>query len=255
MACAVSARPLSACPLSACPLSRSGQRGACGRDHTYRVAQDRSTGFLPSANGFAFANSWPSVPAVSVPLIIGSVGIGNAARGLCGGMVYGALDYWYTGVVPPAAQPAAGTPLFRFIVRRLVDSWQIPIGVARYYRWMQFPDLVARHETISEHWPAVKAKLDAGVPATIGVVTVASANPLQLGANHQVIAYAYSVAGSEVTLRVYDPNSGPADDIWIRFVAAGGTAASAGFAHNLGLNRPVRGFFLTSYSAAAPFSG
>jgi hypothetical protein len=212
------------------------------------VAQDVSTGFVPSGDGFAFANSWPSVPAVSIPLVFTSLGIGNAARGLCGGMVYAALDYWYAGAAPTAAQPAAGTPLFRFIVRRLVDSWQIPVGVSRYYRWMVLSDIDARHQTISEQWPAVKAKLDAGVPATLGVVTVASANPMQLGANHQVVACGYSIAGTEVTLNVYDPNSGPADGIWIRF----NTAGAGGFAHNLGLNRPVRGFFLTSYSPAQP---
>jgi hypothetical protein len=212
------------------------------------VAQDVSAGFVPSADGFAYANSWPSVPAVSIPLIFGSLGIGNAARGLCGGMVYAALDYWYAGKIPPTAQPAAGTPLFRFIVRRLVDSWQLPVGVARYYWWMQKSDIAVRHQTISEQWPAVKAKLDAGVPATLGVVTVASANPLQLGLNHQVVACSYSIAGAEVTLGVYDPNSGPADDIWIQFSTAGGS----GFAHSLGLSQPVRGFFLTSYSAVPP---
>jgi hypothetical protein len=166
-------------------------------------------------------------------------------------MVYAALDYWYAGIVPPTAQPAAGTPLFRFIVRRLVDSWQVPVGVSRYYWWMQLSDIGARYQTISEQWPAIKSKLDAGVPATLGVVTVASANPIQLGANHQVVAYAHSIAGTEVTLSVYDPNSGPADDIWIRFNRAGGS----GFAHNLGLSRPVRGYFLTSYSAVQPPSG
>ncbi len=188
---------------------------------------------------------------MSVPLLIGSVGIGNAARGLCGGMVYAALDYWYAGVLPPTAQPAAGTPLFRFIVRRLVDSWQVPIGVSRYYRWMQLSDIGARHQTISQQWPAVKAKLDAGVPATLGVVTVASANPMLLGANHQVVACAYTIAGREVTLGVYDPNSGPDDNIWIQWNTAGGTP----FAHNLGLSRPVRGFFLTSYSPVQPPTG
>jgi len=127
----------------------------------------------------------------------------------------------------------------------------VPVGVSRYYWWMQLPDTAARHQTISEQWPAVKTKLDAGVPATLGVVTVASANPMQLGANHQVVACAYAVMGSEVTLGVYDPNSGPADDIWIRF----NTAGSAGLAHNLGLNRPVRGFFMTSYSAVQPPPG
>ncbi len=71
--------------------------------------------------------------------------------------------------------------------------------------------------TIEVQWPRVRAKIDAGEPAALGVVTVGSADPLQLGHNHQVLAYAYELAGTRVTLRVYDPNSGPADDVYLRF--------------------------------------
>jgi hypothetical protein len=110
------------------------------------------------------------------------------------------------------------------------------------------------------HWPAVRASIDAGVPVALGLVTVASANPLLLGANHQVLAYGYSVTGTQVTLRVYDPNSGPDDAIWIRFDARGpasrtgpgGPGGAATFAHNLDLRLPVRGFFLTRYRPARP---
>jgi len=84
-------------------------------------------------------------------------------------------------------------------------------------------------------------------PAALGVVTVASANPLLLGANHQVLAYGYSIAGTEITLRVYDPNRGPDDAIWIRFRTDG-----QALSHNLGIERPVRGFFLTRYAPAGP---
>jgi hypothetical protein len=85
----------------------------------------------------------------------------------------------------------------------------------------------------------------------LGVVTVASARPGRLPRNHQVLAYGYDLDGSLVTLRVYDPNSGPADDVWIRF----DTSARAGrtaFEHNVGIGWPVRGFFLTAYTPATP---
>ena len=49
--------------------------------------------FQPSANGFAFENSWPSEPAVSVETAFGPINIGDASAGLCGGMVFAALDY------------------------------------------------------------------------------------------------------------------------------------------------------------------
>jgi hypothetical protein len=228
------------------------------------VPDRNSTTFLPSRHGLAFDNSWPTGPAVSVPLGIGVLGIGNAGRGLCGGMVFAALDYWHAETTPPTGRPEAGTALFRFIVRRLVDSWRVPAGVLRYYRWMLLPDHdrpaasgrradarragVARRTTV-DHWPAVKGMLDAGVPAPLGVVTVESANPLLLGANHQVLAYAYETTGSVVIVHVYDPNVGPDDSVRIGFDTAGEPAT---FSHNLGLQRPVRGFFLTRYKPAPP---
>jgi hypothetical protein len=96
----------------------------------------------------------------------------------------------------------------------------------------------------------VQALLDRGQPAALGVVTLASANPLLLGHNHQVLAYDYRRDGTQVTVAVYDPNSGPDDGVFIRFDAA--AAASAAFGHNLSIGWPLRGFFLTGYTAARP---
>jgi hypothetical protein len=96
--------------------------------------------FQPSQDGFVFTNAWPSEPAVVLPTPFGKINIGNAAAGLCGGMVFAALDYWHTGILPPATRPAPGEPLYRYIVRRLVDSWHLPAGVAQYYQWMNLPD-------------------------------------------------------------------------------------------------------------------
>ncbi len=223
-------------------------------------------GFLPSRHGFAFTNSWPPAPAVQIPTRLGTLGIGNAARGLCGGMVFAALDYWHAGIRPPAAQPAPGSPLYRFVVRRLIESWSIPRGVARYYQWMNLPDGNSRvyvggrrvltqrglgWRTIGAEWPRIRASLDDGIPAALGLVTVASANPMQLGHNHQALAFGYTLSGREVMLRVYDPNTGQNDGIGISFDASSPARATT-FRHNLNLARPVRGFFLVAYSPAVP---
>lgn len=223
-------------------------------------------GFEPVLNGFAFTNSWPSVPAVSVPTPFGSVGIGDAASGLCGGMVYAALDYWIAAQVPPRERPAPGTPLYKFIVRRLIDSWHAPAGIAEYLLWMNLPDgdvgtsvlgkpvVIQRGvawRTIEQQWPAVKARIDAGVPAPLGVVTVKSVNVADIGKNHQVGAYAYSVSGAEVTVKVYDPNSGQDDGVWIMFDNSAPQRATT-FSSNINIDLPVRGFFMTAYTPASP---
>jgi hypothetical protein len=225
--------------------------------------------FLPSRDGFAFTNSWPSEPAVSVPTPFGSIGIGNAAAGLCGGMVFAALDYWHARQPPPASRPAPGTPLFQFIVRRLVDSWHVPAGVAEYYQWMNLPDgdsgldvlgypLVTQRgvswRTIEQQWPQARASIDAGQPAPLGLVTVGSARPTMIVHNHQVLAYAYRLSGSQVTVQVYDPNSGPGDGVHIAFDTAAPAQATT-FAHNIAISWPVRGFFLVAYSPVVPPAG
>jgi hypothetical protein len=220
--------------------------------------------FLPSRHAFGFANAWPDEPALRLPTPFRRVGIGNAARGLCGGMVFAALDYWHANAEPPARLPAPGEPLFRFIVRRLIRSWHIPTGVARYYYWMNLPDgdpvrrgagpararrRGLRARTTGAQWPRIKALLDAGQPTPIGLVTVTGRSPFQLGRNHQVLAYYYQLAGTQVTLQVYDPNSGPADDVYIRFDTQ---APGLGFTHSVNIGLPVRGLFLTPYSPATP---
>jgi hypothetical protein len=223
-------------------------------------------GFSPLPDGFLFTNSWPSAPAVSVPTPFGSVGIGNAANGLCGGMVYAALDYWIAGKVPPPERPAPGTPLYQFIVHRLIDSWHVPAGVAEYVLWMNLPDgdvgatvlgkpvVVQRGvawRTIEQQWPLVKASIDAGIPAPLGVVTVKSTNVADLGKNHQVGAYAYSVSGTEVTVKVYDPNSGQNNGVWITFDNSAPQHPTT-FSSNINIDLPVRGFFMTAYTPVTP---
>jgi hypothetical protein len=223
-------------------------------------------GFVPAEHGFAFTNRWPSQPAVVRRTPFGSVTLGNAARGLCGGMVFAALDYWHAGRTPPEERPAAGTPAYTHIVDRLVDSWHIPAGVAQYYQWMNLPDadtgfdVLGRHvlierglawRTVSVQWRQIRADLDAGTPAALGVVTVDSADPGDLGRNHQVLACGYDVDGSEVTLNVYDPNRGRRDDVVIRFDTRAPQRRIA-FHHTLGIDRPVRGFFRTAYARTAP---
>jgi hypothetical protein len=222
----------------------------------------RAESFLPSRHAFGYSNSWPAQPAIT----LGRLGLGNAKGGLCGGMVFAALDYWYAGQLPPGVQPAAGDPLYRYVVKRLIQSWRLPAGVAKYYRWMTLPDgdravrvlgrpVFARRglawRTVEVEWPQVRTDLDAGVPAPLGVVTVATANPAALRFNHQVLAYGYQVSGDTVTIQVYDPNRGNDDGTFLRFDTSQPTARTA-FAHNLGLGRPVRGFFRAAYTRCAP---
>lgn len=222
--------------------------------------------FRPSERAFGFVNSWPAEPAIVVNSAVGRFDVGDASNGLCGGMVFAVRDYLAAGRTPPEPQPVAGTALYRFIVSRLITSWDIPRGVAKYYQWMGTPDgdvsftLFGHHvvatrgvswRTVVEELPAIRAELDAGRLVCLGVVTTHSLKPADLELNHQVLAYGYDVAGSAVTLRVYDPNRGRDDGVRITVNTAQPDRA-APFTHNLGIDHPVRGFFRVTYLPVDP---
>jgi hypothetical protein len=198
--------------------------------------------------------------------IYGSVNIGDASNGVCGGMVFTVLDLRTFGrpAFPDTEPPPADSPLFHYIVRRLIDSWDLPNGVLKYLAWMNTSDhdqsllSITRRgvwrRTLVDEWPAVRAALDAGRLCPLGLVTVESRNPGDLGANHQVLAYGYDLDDdSMLTLRVYDPNTPPdrADDVWVR-IPVGDPGSPGSIEHNVNISHPIRGFFQVPYSAKDP---
>jgi hypothetical protein len=223
------------------------------------------TGFLPSRDGLAFTNDWPSEPAIQVDVpLVGKVPIGNASNGLCGGMVFTALDIFTAGGAPPSEpRPAHGTPRFKYIVRRLIDSWDVPEGVLKYFHWMNTPDhdvdvWIATHHgvawrTVSDEWPKVRAELDAGRPCPLGLVTVHASNPVDLGKNHQVLAWGYEIDGARVTIKVYDPNTERSGGDGVHLaMAVDDPATTAGITHDVNIGHPVRGFFRVAYTRSDP---
>jgi hypothetical protein len=214
-------------------------------------------GFKPTTHGLHFPNIFPSAPVITVTLPgLGAFGFGDASGGLCGGMVFTVRDLYEAGVQPPpcAEPPAADSPLFKYLCRRLLASFHLPLGVLRYYEWMCHRDSddpfghgpAAR--TLAEGWPAVRQAIDGGHPAPLGLVTVHSFNPRDLGKCHQVLAFAYELdeAADSLSIAVYDPNLPDRDDL--RLVLAANEPGPIAYSGDL----PVRGFFLTSYSASDP---
>ncbi len=189
-------------------------------------------GFLPSTRGLHFANYYPHEPEIVIKLPLGpSLGLGDAANGLCGGMVFVARDYFEAKrSVPPDTQPpAGGSPLYRFIVRRLLDSFNLPLGLMRYVELMEpaFPDvgmgfgLPGRAGVmLRNEWPRIKDDIDSGHPVPLGLIKIKSAIPHDLCKNHQVLAYGYDLDGTNLTLRIYDPNYPDCDDVRLQLSIA-----------------------------------
>jgi hypothetical protein len=231
------------------------------------MAENAVAGFLPSKSGFKFVNSFPSEPTVTLEVPgIGKLGIGNASNGLCGGMAFAVRDLFESRLPPPpdTTPPAAGSPLFEYLVKRLLDSFNLPQGLMRYYAWMCMPDEdtgagpLLRHgiawHTLTEEWPKVQTTIDAGSLAALGLIAVASSDPRKLGHNHQVLAYGYEVDGNAtLTLRLYDPNTdaGAADGVNLA-VSLCAPTQRVSITHNVAIDSPIRGFFVTPYTFSDP---
>jgi hypothetical protein len=190
-------------------------------------------GFLPSASGLHFANSFPSGP----DLHLGPIGIGDAARGLCGGMSWYVRERFEAGMpIPPdTVAPANGSELFRALVRRQVlslDWLRVPL---RFWAMAAIGPERALRRTRESELPRIRAEIDAGRLAMVGLVRQTGWNPFKLTNNHQVLAFGYEVDGDAVTLRLYDPNWPGQDDVVIAFDGLGIRQSSAE-----GLNGAIR---------------
>jgi hypothetical protein len=221
-----------------------------------------STRFLPSTHGLKFPNYWPpGTPDLIAHTPLGNLRIGNANAGLCGGMCFAARDLFEAGLQPPpdTASPPPGSTLLTYLARRLLASWNIPTGVLTYYTWANTPDHDTlgglRHGlarmTIQDQIPQLTANIDQGHPCPLGLVTVYSPDPAQLGRCHQVLAYAYNWEGAYFRVAVYDPNSPGRNDIHIGLDTSN-PGQTTWFDHNVNIADPIRGFFCTAYSFSNP---
>lgn len=190
--------------------------------------------FRPSQNGLHFPNAFAPVAleTVEIPGTSMRVSLGDASRGLCGGMVFTVIDYFENGLAPPPdRQPPSSGPLYDYLVKRLVDSWDLPGGVLRYLYLMnpELPDIdvpgselgILPHgrawEILDDEWPKVKADLDGSRLSPLGLIKVKSGDPAQRGQNHQVLAYGYLLNETRVTLQLYDPNAPDNDGVTLSF--------------------------------------
>ena len=241
-------------------------------DSAPEVVTRQMTAFVASRHGWPFDNRFVAVPPFK---LIGELRYGDASKGLCGGMVYSALDYFTAGLELPEIpetdlskfhSPVQG-PVFDYLGKRLFNSFDIPAGVWNYIELMRpdYPDyqthsksaasLTPRNRAwrlIRQEWPRIKARLDIGLPCPLGLVRIKSKDLKELGKNHQVLAYGYDLNGDELTLFIYDPNCSKRDDLTLK-VNIGNPERPLSI--KFWDNHPVYCFFLTRYSFSLPPTG
>lgn len=221
-------------------------------------------GFLPSRNGFHFSNAFPPVPYEFMWLGLPFKG-GSANNGVCGGMIYSAIDFYQAGSLPPADTTAPGSgPLFRYLCQRLIDSFDIPAALMKYYAYMNplyqsgdrqinlglFKINLHGHSwvMVGKEWPKIQLDINRNQLCPIGIILRRSWNPDEMGRNHQVLVYGYEKDGDVLRLLLYDPNYPDDDTVTIGFNLFDPAAPQrAVYARSSGRISDVYCFFRTHY--------
>jgi len=100
------------------------------------------TNFASQINGFRFVNRFELQFPVKFPLpLVGEIDLNNVVYGLCGGMCFTALDYFYAGKEVPdfSKVDEIDRKLFVYLVDRQLDSLSIPV-LLKVIRWMVSDD-------------------------------------------------------------------------------------------------------------------
>jgi len=233
------------------------------------MSEQRTT-FEPDVHGFHFPNQFSTVllPKLSWgPIHTPQVALG----GLCGGMSFAALDYYFAGRPAPthtaADYPAPGVPgassrLREQILRRHLTSvgfnpsargirvpgQQVRVMPGDLGNLLRYPRLrLASTSTIASTMASelsrAMASLAAGTPVPIGLVA-----PGNLFESHQVIAIGYDDSAPATRLFLYDCRS---PDVTATLAVTPRDATCVLDAPG-DSSEPWRAFFVEQYSRNAP---
>lgn len=190
------------------------------------AAERRMTGFDPREHGFAFVNDFQNDFIREFDVRTG---------GLCGGMVYTALDYFHADmpITSQTYRPAVNTRLHDYIYDRQVhsiadnaDKWAElgfnPLGVrnGEFFNWGLQGFGGGRLQEL-------RAKIDRGEPVPLGLWHYEG----ERGGDHQVLAIGYDTGRyrgdlgqfkEDLRIIVYDPNHPGQEKVLVPDLARGG---------------------------------
>jgi len=171
------------------------------------------TSFQPTTHGFQFGNYF------KFPFLAFDI----AWAGLCGGMSYAALDYYFHGMPIPSQRymPSPTHPLHRYLLQRQLQS--VNANVDKWSELLVNPGGARNRELFnwglqvgSGRLGELRRQIDAGRPVVIGLWQCGGdCGCLECVKSHQVVAIGYDLGRyygdlshypEDVRIFVYDPN-------------------------------------------------
>ena len=166
------------------------------------------TTFTVANNGFKFVNSFVLDFSTLIKLpLLKEIDVQSIIYGLCGGMSFAALDYYYARRPVPEYTDgnALPKPFLNYLWERQLESLGLTV-IPRLIDWMLQSDQelalrIARYEI-----PKIRRQLDQGRPVVLCLVRARGVSDLTV--NHQVLStgYDYNEGTRQFTLFLCDPN-------------------------------------------------
>jgi hypothetical protein len=215
--------------------------------------------FTPLVHSFNFQNQFLGLPFLfhknfTICHLVNQFFFRKNSYGLCGGICFAALDYFYSDREIPLINLdfGVGNFLHSYLFKRQNDTYGV-LGkiVLKFALWSFMSNATLQTKTHQE-FSNIQLSLNQNKPVVLGLVYVHISQSLAIWNNHQVIAYDYKTDSQKNILYLYDPNFPGCEDIVIELTRDKEDFQC--FQKNLQTNQmiPVRGFFKIPYSFTLP---
>lgn len=222
-----------------------------------------STNFHRGEHGFAFVNRFPGLPSPTNTIEAFAVkeepDEARTIHGLCGGMCFASLDYFFDGRPSPdfTKAPAPGSSMYRYLYGRQQASLGFLYRhVLRYAHNMIISKRGAQNLSYDQ-WRTLKRNLEEEKPSVLGLIFSAARKSMLLWHNHQVLAYGYEeVAPGQYRVDLYDPNYLEDRDVWLDIKQFELSPGLLGIEATLSTDgkkpKAIHSFFIVPYSVKEP---
>lgn len=204
--------------------------------------------FDPIKHGFRFVNRFDVADLFDWKVFNELTKDHPIIYGLCGGMCFAALDYFYANKpIPEVIEPPEDeTRLYKYLRDRQIHSLSLDT-LKNVFTWTLQDDLDVAKWTAKNEVPQLKASLDKGKPVVLALIRVEKSMPTS---NHQVLAVDYEMHDDKkvLELTLYDPNHpGKVPKIFLDL-----SNTEQGIDPRQSTGEPLRGLFVIDYEPKEP---